>query len=278
MNSIEATYYKIIKVSHNFLFGIRKHLLVFLISMLLGATPFVLIYQSKADSYESSFTVSYEELVRKIYGDRLQKINTLLKQRNYDKIAFLLKIDKKTAESLKSVQGKNIIGEELSKDMNTDRIPFIVRMVVKDSNSIHTLQQGIVNFLEFGTDYMVEKNKIRQMEITEEINFINNQLQMMDSLKRKMRGGEEISMVNSKESNNLASLFQFSYELYKKRQDLLRKQELSTSLQVVDDAIVSKSTKRSALIYTCYSIIAGFIIYIIAVGFILPVLRYKGND
>lgn len=277
MSTVGSLHSKIIKTSYEFFVGIRKHIVVFIISMLLGALPFIWMYNSKKNLYESSFTVSYEELVRKIYGDRLMKIDAIVQQKDYDKVAYLLSVNKNVAKSLVSVKGMNILGEDLSKDMNTDRIPFIVHMVVRDSSTTGLLQKGIVNFLEEGSAYMVDKNKIRRKEISNEIEFIQQQLAVMDSLKRILNvgGGKNIQSINERESGGLAAIFQFSYELYKKKQDLIRKQEMMSTVLVVDDAIVAKSTKGSAPLYIIYSLVLGGIIYLIITGFILPVIRYK---
>ena len=274
MNSGSEIYIKIIKTCHNLLFGIKKHKIAFIISMLIGLAPLMLKYQSDLAGHEASFTVAYDELVRKIYGDRLLKINTLITQKDYKKTATFLGIKESTVKALLSVKGTNILGEDLSKDMNTDRIPFIVTITVKDTSQIPELQKGIINFLEFGNDYMLGKNKIKKAEIAAEIEFIDSQLDIMDSIKRKMSTGK-LNMDNSKEANNMAPVFQFSYDLYKKKQDLLRKQEMPSNLQVVDDAIVSKSTGRSIIIHLVIGLFAGWIIYLFTIGFILPVINYK---
>jgi hypothetical protein len=243
--------------------------------MLIGLTPFMLKYKNDIKGYEASFTVSYDELVRKIYGDRLLKINSLVKQKDYKRIASFLGVKENVAQSLLSVEGTNILGEELSKDMNTDRIPFIVNMTVRDSSHISALQNGIVVFLEYGNEYMSNKNKIKKKEIASEIGFIDEQLDIMDSVKRKLIS-ESLSVDKNKDgNNNSAPVFQFSYDLYKKKQDLLRKQEMPSTLQVVDDAIVSKSTNKSLILNLAGGIIAGCLIYIISIGFILPVINYK---
>lgn len=274
MNSVQDVYNGVIRVSHNFLVSIKRHKLVFLVSILIGLAPAILMYTKDLNGYEASFTVSYDELVRKIYGDRLKKINSLVHQHDYNKVATFLDVDKNVAKSLISVKGTNILGEDLSKDMNTDKIPFIVNIMVKDSSYLRTLQNGIVRFLEYGNDYMVDKNKIKRKEITDELAFIDQQLNIMDSLKRGMTD-KSATAGNDKEGNGMAPVFQFSYELYKKRQDLQRKKELVSSLQVVDDAIVSKNTTSSLAIYVAGGLILGFIVYIIVIGFILPVINYK---
>jgi hypothetical protein len=268
-------YTQIIRYSHDFIFSIRKYKLAFLLSVLIGFSPFILKYINSVNTYESSFTVSYDELTRKIYGDRLAKINSLVQQNDNARTSTLLGISTKDASSIISVEGKNILGEELSKDMNTDRIPFVVKITVKDSSKIDAIQKGIVEFLETGTAYMVNKKKIKVKEIDDEIAYIDGQMAVMDSIKRKYLNEQVTTSTRDGNNNSNGNIFQFSYDLYKKKQDLLRKKEMPGTLQVVDDAIVSKSTNKSLLLSLIMGTALSFIVYSIIVFYIIPVFNYK---
>ena len=161
---------------------IRNHWILFFSCIIIATTILYLKVNGGKKYYDISFTVSYEELARKIYGDRLSKINTLLELRQYDKLINYLGVNKDIAQKLLSVRGKNILGEDLTEDMNLEKIPFVVTMRVKDTNSITELQNGIVNYLETGTPYLVSRKAIKMEEVDNEILFIDKQLSMMDSL------------------------------------------------------------------------------------------------
>src|SRR5688500_235569 len=49
--------------------------------------------------FKASFTVAYDDLVRKIYGDRLYKINLLVQRGEYPKVAYYLGVNDQTAKS-----------------------------------------------------------------------------------------------------------------------------------------------------------------------------------
>lgn len=271
-----SIYEQIIRYGHYFIFSIKKYKVVFVLSLLVGFAPFIYKYIGSSRAYESTFTVAYDELVRKIYGDRLNKINALVQQKDYKKAASFLGISPSDASKLVSVQGRNIVGEELSKDMNTDRIPFIVRFVVKDSSKIGIIQTGIVNFLEWGNDYMAGRSKMKIREIDEEIAYIEGQMRVMDSIKGKYLS-ERVETVTAPNATtpSYSSIFQFSYELYKKRQDLLRKKEMPGTIQVVDDAIVSRSTGGPLLKILVFGTALGMFIYLGSILFLIPMLNYK---
>ena len=271
-------YYTFIKYCNRFLRTIRTHFVLFCFSLFLGLGPFIFLYVIDKNKFTASFTVVYDELARKVYGDRIQKLNMLVRQNQDKKISELLRVDYKTASALLDVQGKNILGEELSKDMNTDRIPFIIKLTVNDSSTIRNLQKGIVDFLDIGNEYLLTRKTLKLAEVDDELNFINDQLSLMDSLKRK-NYNESINFnkedKDKKTVNSQGSLFDFSYEMYKKKQELLKKQKMPAGVQVIDDAFVSANAGKPLLLMLAVGAICGLLVFVLMIGFVLPVANYR---
>lgn len=277
MSESKNLYTRFIIVAHGFLFGVRKHIALFILSMLIGVAPFVVYYAMTQGTYKASFTVVYDDLVRKIYGDRLEKLNTLISQDQTKHVATLLNVPQATANSIVKIQGTNILGEDLTKDLNTDKIPFVVKFVVRDKKYIDDVQQGIVNFLESGNDYMVNRKSLRNEEINDELRYIDNQLNLIDSVKR-IEYNSTINNPSEAKKDQITgngSLFEFSYQLYKKKQELLKKQKAPGTIQVIDDAIVSTNANKPLGLLIVLGVIAGFVVYIILVTLVVPVFTYK---
>ncbi|MBN9483276.1 MAG: hypothetical protein BGO70_00350 [Bacteroidetes bacterium 43-93] len=278
----ENIYYKFIRFLHNILLNIRQHIGLFLICMIIGITPLLLKNYSDSDLYRANFTVAYDELFRKIYGDRLAKLNTLVQHQQTQTLKNILATDEKTAQALKSVTGKNILGDDLSKDLNTDHIPFVVEIVTDDSSKIIPLQNAIVHFLETGDDFMTKRMEVKMLENKEELDYINKQLNTIDTVYRKSGSAEPLPVPQSKPSDNSTaseqadnSLIEFSYTLYKRKQELMRKQRMPQNLLIIDDAIVSVQKKRSTLLMIVAGSVIGFIFYALIAGIILPAIRFK---
>lgn len=252
--------------------AVRANLVLFAICIFAAIALVFLYNRGKTEKYTASFTVSYDDLVRKIYGDRLYKINRLIKQREYDKIAGYLSIDQKTAASLVEIKGKNILGENLTEDMNTDRIPFIINFTVKDTSTVHKIQTGIVNFLEEGNTYSARNKELKAKEIEDEIAFVDRQLDMMDSLKRKYNAGIASS---DEKSNSLTTIYNFSYELYKIRKDLLKKRTMPGNIHVIDDAIAAEATGWPTIVVLLLGIIGGILLFIFMILFVKPVFSRR---
>jgi len=266
-------YKRVIATLYFFYTDIKKNLVVFLSSIILVTGLFLALNIRKSNTYSASFTVLYEELVRKVYGDRLDKIDILLKS-NKSKAQSLLNIDPKAMATLKEISSTNIIGEKLSKDINTDRIPFVVNIYLTDTTYTSEIQDGIINYLENGNDYLIDKRKLKIKEIDEELAFIDLQLAMMDTLKRKYYNEGSLN-TDATTGTSEGSVYQISYELYKKRQELMKKKEMPMNLYVIDDALIPVRNSKPYILIVLAGIFCGFIVYLGMAYLVLPVLRYK---
>ncbi len=264
-------YDKIIAFLHGVYVDIKANIVILLTCVVFFTSALIFSNIRKGNTYTSSFTVVYEELVRKIYGDRIKKLNVLLNT-NKAKAQALLGLDKKTMADIEEITATNILGEDLTKDLNTDRIPFIVHIIVTDTSNVTKIENAILSYLETGNDYLNDKRKLKIAELNNELLFLDNQLNMLDTLKRKYYG-----VTNSSESSDMseANVYQISYELYKKKQELLKKLEMPQNLYIIDDALIPTKNNRSYVIITLAGVIAGFIAYLFIVYIVLPVIRYK---
>lgn len=273
----QSIYYKTIKLIHQFFVSIRRNIVLFIVCMMIGITPMLIKYSNDAGYYKASFTVMYDELVRKIYGDRLAKINTLVNRKQYDKVATILQVPLETAKTLAHVEGTNILGEDLRKDLNTDRIPFMVNITVDDSSKVRKLQDGIMLFLETGNEYMADRKRVKLLENQEELDYIDKEMRAIDSLSRRgiIVGNATTTTLDDKTEKSSGSTLEFSYELYKRKQELLRKQRMPSGLVVIDDAIVSTVAQKSIVIFLAIGIALGLFLYTVLAAFVIPAIKFK---
>ena len=276
----ENFYYKSIRFLHSVIVNIRKNIVLFIICLLTGILPLVIKNVADSNEYKASFTVAYDELFRKIYGDRLEKINTLVGLKQTKVLSNLLKVDEKTTNALKSVEGKNILGEDLSKDLNTDHIPFVVELVVDDSSQIVPLQNSIVKFLETGNDFMAARKNVKLLENKEELEYINRQLGIIDTAYKTGNVNDDIAPVKTEASSGTAnktpgSLIEFSFDLYKRKQELLRRERMPQTLFILDDAIVSVEKRRPIALMVLAGTVIGLILYSLLAGIIIPAFKFK---
>lgn len=277
-NNKPNIYDKLIAFLRDYYVQLRKNRVLFILIFLVLTGAAVFLNAKKSNTYSASFTVVYEELVRKVYGDRLDKLNLLLKN-DKSKAQQLLGISDEAAASLKEISATNILGENLSTDMNTDKIPFIINMYIKDAKYVQDIQNGIINYLETSNAYLIEKRRLKRKEIEEELAYIEQELSFLDTLKKKQTSKINMSVGASSDksassSEGSGAIYQVSYELYKKRQELIKKKEMPMNLYVIDDAIVPVKNNKPYLLVVIASFIATVFIYTIIAYFVLPVLYY----
>jgi hypothetical protein len=275
-NFIESTYYTVVHICRIILLNIKRNIGLFLACLLLPCIFFTASTLTKKAVYSGSFTVMYDDLTRKIYGDRIEKINELLHDNQHQTVSQLLGIKPDDVKKLREIKGKNILGQDLTEDMNTDKIPFIVTIVASDSAGMNLVQDRLVEFLETGTQYLANRKTMKAREIDNELHFIDHQLNLIDSLERRMNLSSSLGAETStKDGKGANSIYESSYELYKKKQELERKKSFPTSLHVVDDIIVPVKIKASWVSALVKGIIAGGFLYAFIVLLIIPVFRFR---
>jgi hypothetical protein len=273
-NKLQTHYHTVLSALNTVFTNIRKNIALFLICTILPVAALVFITKSKPTTYRASFTVAYEELVRKIYGDRIGKINALIAQKKHDKLSMLLGITPAAAKTIEKLEGRNILGQELEKDLNTDRIPFVVVLYVTDTSVINELQTGLVNFLDSGSPYLASKKAIKNQELDKELAYIDRQISYIDSLSKRMGS----AMINTPTQGTQAgskSLFEFSYELYRKKQELERRKVMPENLQVIDDILVPTKISQPVAKMAIVGLFIGLFIYATLMIFIIPALKFK---
>lgn len=267
-----SVYDKILQIIHRVLYDLKKYFLLLLICILIPAGILIYFNYQKSKVYKATFTVTYEELVRKIYGDRINKLNTLLAE-SPKQAKSILGVDNQTINAFKGIDGMNILGDDLASDMSVEKIPFIVNIYVTDTTAIPTIQKSVVKFLEESNSYLIEKKALRIKEVTDELAFINNQLNMLDTLKRKYNSSPSASTKENKTADEFGGIYELSYDLYKRKMELEKKISLPKNLYVIDDALVPVSNNRSYILVGIIGAIVGFMIYLVLVYFIIPAIK-----
>ncbi len=268
-------YEQLIWALNKYITDIRRNMALLVSCLVIFIGILVYINYKKSSVYKASFTVTYEDLTRKVYGDRLSKLNSLL-ENNRAKAGALLNTSDGALKSLRKIEGKNILGEKLSEDLNTDRIPFVVSMYITDTAYVDELQSNILQFLESGNEYLSEKRQMKMNEYEQELKFINKQLSMMDSLKTVYNNEESTSSKKSSSADGGTTLYELSYTLYKRKQELNEKLTMPKNLYVIDDAIVTNQSHKSYIVMTLLGLIIGLVVYTILAYIVVPAIRYKG--
>lgn len=268
-------YHKMLVLIHDVLTGIRKNIILLLVCIA-SVTGLLFIYNYQSTGvYSTSFTVIYEELVRKIYGDRLAKLDALVQKGDVAKLKELLYVPEDAVKSIVQIKGKNILGEDLDKDLNTDKIPFVVELDFTDATYVPQIQEGILHFLEDGNDYLKEKKALRIQETETEIKFIDAQLAMLDTMKKQLSSEPVFKKIGKEQSTELGGVYEFSYSLFKKKQLLEAKAAMPSNLKIIDDIVVPIPKGRPTWLIMAAGAVLGFIVYLFFVYLVIPAYKLE---
>ncbi len=268
----KGLYRKVIAMLHHFLYDLKRNLGLLLTCIVLVIAVLYIYNYKQSGIYRSSFTVAYDELIRKVYGDRLSKLNALLERGQHKKVADLLSIDNNVAATIKGIEGVNIIGEELVNDFNTDTIPFTVNIYMVDTVGVNSVQYGIVSYLEAGSKHLDKLREYRSKQIAKELVYIDRQLSLLDSTKSSLSR----NIVGHIDSTTVGYIYDMSYGLYKRKQNLLEKQAMPATLHIIDEATVSLSEGRSYFKIAVFGFLVGVLLYLVIQYLLKPAISYKG--
>ncbi len=270
INWIRNICYNVLKIIYTFLKDIKRNILLFIFCIVLVSCGSLYYRYAQPDTYTASFTISYREMVRLVYGNQLYKLNGLVQKRDYKRVGELLGVSEADASDLISLDAKNMLGVNLEKDLDNERGPFVVTMIVKKASSIYLLQDGILHFLETNP-LTVERRKVRMKEIDDELAFIDRQLVMMDSLKVAFNRHLPVESNEKSESDNsISSVYKFSYDLYKKRELLIKQKLIPDNLQIADSVVYPHNRKITTQLLTAISIAIILLLYLFLAYFVMP--------
>ncbi len=166
----------------SFISALKKQFLGLLIfAIIFGALGGVYAW-TKKQVYHSEMTVSYAQLEKKIYGDMLFKLDQLLDSKQYESLAFLLKMSPDQVKSISSITSKNIHDLPLINDISVEKVPFYIVVDVYDPDVLPELQDALVAYIS-ESDFVDERLKLNERNYRNEIAHMKNQMIYMDSLK-----------------------------------------------------------------------------------------------
>lgn len=188
LSSIKKVILDLLRLVFNFFDFILKSLktffLWFVLCCLLGIGISYLIYKVKPRYYESEMIVYNNELAKKDYNEIIKNLNNLLFTQSYQDLSTLLKISPDKVNKIENFQALSIINENLDKDTSTKvGQPFKIVIKFKKETNVDSLQYSIIEYLN-NNPYLTKIREGQTKILTDKIEFINSQLQKLDSLQR----------------------------------------------------------------------------------------------
>jgi hypothetical protein len=252
-------------VLRSFRLFIRKNILSFLLYGMAAAAIAVGVWLMKPKVYEAEMTVSYVHYEKKIYADMLHKLDMLVKSGDYSSLAEILKLDEATARQIRSIAGYNIRNEELTKDLSTEKIPFYIRISVRDLDVLEPLQPALVGYLN-NTPFIQDRLNYMLKKSQSDLVFLERRLAVVDSLSSMLIIRKE--GINDEKAITRMELLQEALALHDRIQQVKGSMEFNQNIEVLDRFIPSENPEEKSMkFYIIYGFLAGIALRLLVIMF-----------
>ena len=264
------------------LFFIRRAILIGIIIIIAVAFGF---YQYKtSDRYYSSSLEAYSNAMSSI--DMINYINNLyalFEENDTTALKSKLKLSSSELEQVKNIKAYKVI--DYDKDGVTDKIDFeekalssdtivsmkrfVIKVEVYNQDIIPTIQDRVVNFINTN-DYITKLNTIRRRQLSELMDKINLEMNVLDSLKKTEYFKKDESI--TPKSGQLLIMNEKTTQLYhpqiiamyKERQNLESELELKTDpITIIQDFSSLSTVENDLFSYIKFYGIIGLVLSIL---------------
>ncbi|MFA6261326.1 MAG: hypothetical protein WC760_07660 [Bacteroidia bacterium] len=165
---------------------IRRKILLFILLVLAGGVAGWYVTHKQEPYYESGITCTFNDLHKKTYGEMIVLLNTYIQQGQTDVLKEELQVTQEAAQSLIYIHAANILGSPLQDDFTTERLPFYLKIGQRQPEYAQEIHEGILRYLQ-ANSYSASRRKVSLENAWNKINYVNQQICMLDSIKRAYR-------------------------------------------------------------------------------------------
>jgi hypothetical protein len=264
-NGIFNVYKSIINLIH---FSIKKivTLLIFITICLSLALSFHYVqtplYISEVCISHIRFTNDYCEVMISSLDSYITESN------NNSKLAEKLGIELKQAKLIQKITYLPLSLNIATKYSDSTHVllPFKVEVQVKNNSVLPDLQKGLLNYLE-NNNYVSQLKEIDRQTLLQTEARLNQEIQNLDSLKRIL----DKSLIPQTTGNgiilgepiNPVIVYDIALKLYEKKLQVIEKQKLNDSFQVMVDFQENKDSRMGKTAYAFIAVITGYFLGLI---------------
>jgi hypothetical protein len=248
--------------------SVRSNIIMFLVCCLLCISLSYLIYKIRPKYYSTEMIVIQNELTKKDYSEIIKNLNNLVAHRSFKDLAVILKTSEPTVNKIESIEAFDINNESLEKDTSTKiGQPFKIQFKFKEIVNTDTIQSIILNYLN-NNSYASRIIRGEKEIMNQKLEFINNQLQKLDSLKTIYNSVLSTSRMPSTFYNNAmdpADVYNQSFIMANEKENILKwLNNKSQAVMVVDNLKTPiLENKGSLKLWLAIGLLAGILLGII---------------
>lgn len=162
--------------------SVKNNLIVFVATLAVALTASVLYWQHAKPYYEAEMAFNFKELNKKSYGEMLHQLDLLARDHSYDSLAALLKIQVAQAQSIISIEGKNMSGSMLYEDITPNIETAYINVKARNNTIFNVLQPALVNYLNIASPITVNNRQQDSISIYKKIAYLYHDIAILDSI------------------------------------------------------------------------------------------------
>jgi len=179
----------------------RHNLLVLLLSSAICLAGALKIWSGKVPFYQAEMSVSYVYVPKKIYGDMVDKLNALLRSKDFKTLSASLDVSEDDLKEINSFNAQSIYRSNLSNDYTPKDDPFYLSVQMRTPIDLKKLEEGLINYFN-SPDYIRERLSNSRNAALSEISFLESRLKLIDSA--LTTNNASIFLDNDKSSNTMS--------------------------------------------------------------------------
>lgn len=159
---------------------LRQNLVVLIASWILCLGVSLKIWSGKVPFYQAEMSVSYVYVPKKIYGDMVDKLNVLLKKKDFKTLSITLNFPEEQLKEVIKFNAQSIYRSNLSSDYTPKDDPFYLTVQMKKPIELKKLEDGLINYFN-SPSYIQERLTISRNDALSEISFLEGKLKVLES-------------------------------------------------------------------------------------------------
>lgn len=165
-----------------FIGALKKYWYILLTGIVLGGGLAYYKFKNVKPYFEGRASLTFSGFNKKMFGEMADKLRGLSSSRSYKTLSEKLNIQETDAKKIIDIEALNIAGSPLSDDITESKQSFYIQVKLRDRQIADTLLVCVENY--FNNNPQVKNQMVNNLsKMKERLNFINEQMQKLDSLK-----------------------------------------------------------------------------------------------
>jgi hypothetical protein len=246
---------------------LRNHIWFFCLAGVVGSGIGFGLFFITPKIFATKMVIKSKILTEPLAQQIIQSLNDLAKENNDVELSEKLGVPSHEAKKIRSFSVTSYEGQKADRNDEITEVTHIIELQVSDPATIPLIQKGLLAYFD-NNPYLKAIRQQQTAYYTSLIQYIDNELKSLDSLKVNLNSGNPVFSKKGNETMllNPATIYTQVIELRKQQLDYQRDLQLSQGIQVLEEFIIFKNPVKPRLFVYLG---VGFFVGILGAVFVL---------